>query len=160
MALAHIHVIELGQRTSVRAAGALLSQLGAHVIAYENGQHSLSPSQMAQLMAGKIRAPWEGVAEADLEAQLADAHIVLLSSDQPLSQAERVNDLLRAHPQLHIVDIVAERDAEHFLDQPLSDVALQALSGMMETTGMPDGPPVLVDGQPLELIAGLSLIHI
>ena len=155
MALAHIHVIELGQRTSVRAAGALLSQLGAHVIAYENEQHSLSPSQMAQLMAGKIRAPWEGVAEADLEAQLADAHIVLLSSDQPLSQAERVNDLLRAHPHLHIVDIVAERDAEHFLDQLLSDVALQALSGMMETTGMPDGPPVLVDGQPLELIAGL-----
>ena len=35
------------------------------------------------------------------------------------------------------------------------DLALQALSGMMETTGMAHGPPCPVDGEPLEMIAAL-----
>jgi crotonobetainyl-CoA:carnitine CoA-transferase CaiB-like acyl-CoA transferase len=152
-------VLEMGDRTGVRACGALFAQLGARVVSLATPTSFVTPIQRAQLMRGKEARHWDGNATnvAELRLLLVDCHIVLTSQDMPLADADALQCVLSEFAHLHIVDIVAARasgsDAGEFVG--LSDLALQALSGMMETTGMPDGPPVAVDGQPLELIAGL-----
>lgn len=140
--LAGILVAELGGREGVATAGTLLAQLGATVVTVEpRGARRPRDAHRAQFTAGKLSiAPDFGSREdAALLERLADAaDIVLVSGDIDDEPVRRVAD---GAPGI-VCDISAFGRSGPDAGRPFTEMQVQAVSGLMDTTGEPDGPPV------------------
>ncbi len=160
-ALGKLRVLELGQRTGARLCGSLFAQLGAEVIAVEIAPRRIpkidaTPSTRALLLAGK-RSFCPGADDADdgdaLSALAAFCNVIIISSDDD-GEYHPVLEEASAGGSIVIDITTVTQGAAHPL-AGRSDAAVQAFSGMMETTGLPAGPPTLVDGNPVEVTAAL-----
>jgi crotonobetainyl-CoA:carnitine CoA-transferase CaiB-like acyl-CoA transferase len=151
-------VAELGGRVGVALCGSLLAQLGATVIAVDpvrsEGQPPRGKSLWGeQLSAGKLSlAPRLGDQDRSLiESIAALSDVVLTSSDvdPPLLRLAPVKN-----PGNILCDLTAFGASGPQSGQPFSDLQVQALSGMMDTTGFPDGPPMPIPVPIVDVLAG------
>lgn len=137
-------VMELGSRIAAGVCGSLLSQLGATVVVVEPSQTSTAGKwkHRAQFVAGKLSI----LDDRDLIGDfVARCDAVLLSSD--------VDDAQLAPPGEAVVcDITAFGSGA---PETASEWQIQALSGIVETTGMADGAPVPVALPIIEFMTGV-----
>lgn len=147
-------VVEHGDRLGAAVCGSLLAQLGADVAVVER---SHAPARhkwasRASSVLGKrsilVRAGDAGD-DAFLDELLRAADIVLLSSD--VSPGCRYGPL----PEQIVCDITAFGSSGPLSGRPYSDVLVQAVSGLADTTGDPDAGPSLVGFPFCEISAGI-----
>ncbi|HYG91749.1 MAG TPA: CoA transferase [Azospirillum sp.] len=137
-ALAGIVVVEQSGRLAARMCGALLAELGATVL-------SVGATPADPFAAGKI--PVRG---GDWHALMARAHVAIVSSGRGAGVARRA---AMAGRRL-VLCSVTPFGLKH--RGTASDYALQALTGLMATTGEPGGPPEPVHAPLLDGFAGLN----
>ncbi len=149
-ALDGIIVLEIGGRVGTAICGSLLRQLGATVIAVEQGTGG-KRAHRAQLIAGKLSfAPAAGDS-ALLQRLLDRSDVVLASSDVDPPCALPAADI----PGSPVVcDLTAFGTSGAFAGQPWSDLQVQALTGICDTTGTADGPPVAIGVPICDVLAG------
>ena len=147
-ALSGILVTELGTRLGAAISGNLLMQMGATVVSVEtpegNDRSDLKGFHRPVMMAGKHSfAPREGVAEdEETLARLIEASdLVLTSSDVASPMARRA--VANAKNTI-VCDITAYGNSGPMAGKPAHEFELQALSGVSDTTGFPDGPPTSI----------------
>jgi crotonobetainyl-CoA:carnitine CoA-transferase CaiB-like acyl-CoA transferase len=141
--LADVLVAELGRRPGAAACGSVLAELGATVVAVVPEQDN--DAESAGFAVGKLRLT--GAPDDDLVRRLvAVADVVLLSSD--FDQA--------AVPDGAIVcDLTAFGASGPMAGKAYSETQIQAMAGIMETTGQAGGPPVALGAPVIELSTGL-----
>lgn len=144
--LDNVSVVELGDRLAVGLCGGLLQRLGADVVAVELA--SAAPARDSKwahrslLAAGKQILPVDcgeprGIARlADL---LGNADIVLISSDRDAPLAAALRAVLDKVPV--VCDITAFGNSGPCAGAGYTDAMMQAMAGLMDTTGSADGPP-------------------
>ena len=144
-------VTALGARGAVAVCGQLLSQLGATVITVESA--ATSPHR-AQYMAGKLSfVPRAGnVEDRALIDRLIDGSDIVLTSSDVDPVWLRAKDEKSARNV--VCDITAFGSTGPLAGKPASELAIQALSGIMDTTGFPDGPPVPIRLPIVDVVAG------
>lgn len=134
-ALAGVLVLETGGREAAGICGSLLAQLGATVVVAEpeaNGRPR--DVHRPQFLAGKLSVP----DDPDIVARLASvSDIVITSSDLDTQVPGVPADAILA-------DITAFGESGPLAGRAWSDVQIQAFSGIMDTTGFPDAPPVAI----------------
>lgn len=144
-------VTELGCRGAVSVCGSLLAQLGARVITVE--QDAPRPHR-AQYAAGKLSIRPDPAVPADralIERLVRRSDATLASSDvDPAWLAA----LLANEPANVLCDITAFGATGTLAGTPYSELEIQALSGIMDTTGFPDGPPVPIRVPIVDVVAG------
>ena len=152
-------VVELGNRIAVGACGSLLSHLGARVVAVEPRDRSTSGKwgNRAAMMAGKSSIVLDSADRHDraLQAELlARADVVLLSSDC----GDATNGFWGAAADAHqiVVDITAFGRGDTDEARDASDEVVQALGGVVDTTGLADGAPAVVGTPVLEMTTAVS----
>lgn len=141
-ALSGIVVTEIGLRSAVGICGSLLAQLGATVIAVE--PKGGRPTHRALFTADKLSFELKGNAEADtqlLRDLIARSDVILTSSD--VDQI-RLQDLNVAGSPV-ICDTTAFGASGANAGLAWSEQQIQALSGIADTTGFDDGPPVAIE---------------
>lgn len=141
-------VLELGGREAAGVCGSLLSHLGATVTVVEPKAASRSRDACRpQLVAGKLSFAFDNDSASDRELVsrlIARSDVVLTSSDVDIPQLQ----VPTAHPDNIVCDLTAFGSTGPCAGLPFSEAQLQALSGMMDTTGPGNGPPVSI-GVPL-----------
>ena len=155
-------VLELGERKAVGAAGSLLAQLGCRVIQIEPcgdaGAEQRAPradlkwSTRAQFACSKWSVALDPASPPDLALaqRLADAaHIVLTSAD-----VDRIAVEVDAESKVHCQVTAFGADGP-LQGKPHTDTQVQALSGILDTTGMPDCEPIPVGGHAVEFATGI-----
>jgi len=156
-------VLESGARIGAAIAGSLLAQLGATVICVE----SHSAGSFAQpkwhhrlpLAAGKLCIQINAANSSDrglLERLASASDIALVCSDAD-PQAYQTDALPALAPRAVLCDLTAFGDTGPYAGWAATDVQIQALSGMMDATGMADSPPLPVALTLLEHLAGIHL---
>ncbi|MGV6875633.1 CaiB/BaiF CoA transferase family protein [Pseudochelatococcus sp. B33] len=138
-------VVEFGTRVGVAICGSLLAQLGATVVLIEPPLDAVPPGGKSlwreQFAAGKLSlVPSGGHEDAELvDALLARSDVVLTSSDaDPAALRPQETD----RPDNVRCDISAFGTSGPYMGLPFGELQIQALSGLMDTTGFADGPPV------------------
>jgi len=151
-------------------ATALLADLGAEVIKIEppqgddyraigpmkNGQSALFTvmNRNKKSLVLDLKQP-EAV---QLVQQLAAQADVVVENFRP-GVAERLGigpeALRRLHPKLVYVSVSGFGQTGPLAHRPAYDIVVQAMSGLMEATGDPDGPPTLVGEAVSDVVAGL-----
>ncbi|MGQ7793613.1 CaiB/BaiF CoA transferase family protein [Faunimonas sp. B44] len=152
--LQDVVVVEAGSRGAVAVCGSLLAQLGATVIALETAKDSPKARHRAPYMAGKRSLRPDPSSPADramMERLFSGGDIVLVSSDL---DPEWLRPVGGSAPGNVICDITAFGSTGPLTGRPLSELGVQALSGIMDTTGFPDGPPVPITVPIVDVIAG------
>jgi crotonobetainyl-CoA:carnitine CoA-transferase CaiB-like acyl-CoA transferase len=165
--LSGIVVAEIGERIAVGVCGSLLAQLGATVIveepaaAHRRGKWRQRASAMAgkrSVTFGDVPGP-RGVPDAagdgrpsssppfDRDALLDGVDIVLLSSDDGSGSSTWVRHYADT---TIVVDITAFGHGSPWEGRGGSEEAVQALTGIVATTGPIDRPPVAVGVPVLE----------
>jgi crotonobetainyl-CoA:carnitine CoA-transferase CaiB-like acyl-CoA transferase len=156
-------VVELGQRLGAGICGSLLAEAGADVFCvqqYDTGQppHSKRTSPVIKsLLPGKQSLGIAGFFPAE-EPIVADlirrADVVIVSSDSDPQWPHPIAEALRnAHI---VVDVTAfGSGAGPFTGRAYADPLIQALAGIMDTTGEPDGPPAMCEAPIIEMSAAL-----
>jgi crotonobetainyl-CoA:carnitine CoA-transferase CaiB-like acyl-CoA transferase len=158
-ALVDIFVVELGSREAVGVCGCLLAQAGARVVLFEFEDQAVQGwkwSNRVHFATGKLSVLIRDRDCADeklLIAALKKADVVLLSSDvdpiwRELVDAHSSNDAI-------ICDLTAFGRGVPFDGPPATDKDIQALTGVAETTGFTDGPPVMLNVPVMEYSAGM-----
>ena len=150
-------VVEIGTRIGAAVCGSLLAQLGATVVAVESTS-SLPVSKAhhrEQLVAGKLSFAPNVADPADRQLTadiLACADVIIASSD-----TDRVDlQSLVSHRSDQIVcDVTAFGQGGPLAGRPCLDAEIQALTGMADTTGLPDEPPVATALPLVEHLAGM-----
>jgi len=158
-------VVEVAGNIAVAVCASLLASLGAAVIRIETHEQSrqveaVGPARQALLAGGKTRVVLEqSAAKGEGLAALCDRGDVLLMDEAAI--AGPAADVLRARIAAPGDRIVCSLTALG-LDAPeapppgAGEAILQALSGILATTGEKGGPPVCV-GIPLtEMCSGVS----
>lgn len=146
-------VLELGSRVGVGACGSLLAQLGAEVVLAEpahGGRASAKRRSGANFEAGKLRL--NCVADPGLdrfERLIEFADVIILSTDVDGSPSW-LNGL--ATRKVIMCDITAYGRYGALAGQPDSEWQVQARSGIVETTGLGEGPPTLIPFPAIEMI--------
>ena len=129
-----IQVLEIGSRIGVGASGTLLASLGAEVFLVDSIP-KFRPNKWSienNLSIGKKLINLE---EVNSYINLVD--IVLISTDIS-------DDVLYQFSDNQIVcDITAYGKSSSLTKDPHPDALIQAVSGLADTTGQPDGPPIL-----------------
>ena len=154
-----IRVVELGARTSAGVCGRLLADLGACVYAVEPRQGSATGkwADRVSALAGKhsLLADPQNPADVEPVAQLIRAcEVAILSSD--LDGADWPACWREALADCPIVcDLSAFGSSGPLAGQCVDELALQALSGVMHTTGLPGGAPTAVGVPVIDMSAGL-----
>jgi len=156
--LTGVFVVELGSRLGVRACGSLLSQLGATVVMLERlDAGSLpEPSRRAPYAWGKHAIGWRAADTADLalvERLVRRADVVITASDVDGTLPALLAEAVRTRPIR--CDITATGSTGPLAGQPLTDAMVQALTGIMDTTGLVGGPPVQLGMPVTELSTGI-----
>ena len=152
-ALQGVTVLELGSRVGAAICGSLLMQLGATVVCVEDPTDPRADTkwrQRAQLAAGKLSVA-AGATDSGLLASLAlRCDVALLSSDIPAPFGP-----VELAPGAVSCDVTAFGSFGPMRGQACSDVQIQALSGVLDSTGHADGPPVPVGIPLVEVVAGI-----
>jgi crotonobetainyl-CoA:carnitine CoA-transferase CaiB-like acyl-CoA transferase len=148
-------VLELGVRTGASLCGALLSQLGAEVVFVEQRprldvpEHKLA--HRTCFAAGK-RSLVPGADDGPLLRRLvlaADAVITSSDLDPALPELPQGWQAGRV-----VCDVTAYGASGPLAGRPDGERQVQARSGVMQITGLPDGPPVAIDLPLLEFMTG------
>ena len=147
-------VVEFGRRLAARACGSLLTQAGATVIMVEpQASRSYARDVRSQIFAGgKLSICWDPSNSADrarIRALIDVADVVILSTDVDNDVPADVSHACDGRPV--VCDVTATGLTGPLAGQPLSDAAIQALCGIIDTTGPADGPPVLIGIPVVEL---------
>ncbi|MGV6875655.1 CaiB/BaiF CoA transferase family protein [Pseudochelatococcus sp. B33] len=154
MSLEGVNVVEIGVRGAAAVCGSLLAQLGAKVILVEHDGQSPKAGHRTQYAAGKLswRFDRNDAGDRALFAGLcARSDIVITSSDV---DPEWLHVPDAASPANIVCDITAFGMSGPLAGRPLSELGVQAISGIMDTTGFPDGPPVPIRVPIVDVIAG------
>ena len=151
-------VLEVGARIGVSVAGSLLAQLGAEVVCVE-GQGSGGFPQPKwlhrdQLLAGKRSLRFVPGDAAALVHWAAQVDVVLLSSDVD-AMAHGQAPLPQLPPQAIVCDLTAFGASGPLSGTPATDAEVQALTGVMDATGLADGPPLPMPLSLIEQLAGI-----
>lgn len=153
-ALGGVLVVELGQRIAAGVAGTLLAQAGADVVVVEAPGLSSSDKakHRAQITAGKQSILLNGETEKTVRDLVRKADVVIQSD----TDAASLRDLRTEGGSSQVVcDISAFGSSGPMAGQVDSEILIQAISGIMDVTGMPDGVPTAVGLPFLEVSAGL-----
>lgn len=157
-----VTVVELGARIAAGACGSLLAQLGARVLLIEprDGAATGKWAQRAVFAAGKTSLALDPADPADralLRRVVAAADVVLTSGDVADPLAAAVADLVAAEDAGRQVrcDLTAFGSSGPMAGKPYPDALVQALTGLMETSGFADGPPQGMPAPILEFSAGI-----
>ena len=146
-------VVEVGDRIAVGACGSLLAQAGATVVIVDPlpERHSGKWTRRATAAAGKLSVQIDPDSAADrdlLAALVAAADVVLDSSDTQEAVASWSDD----RPQSQIFcDITAFGHSGPWEGQGGSESVVQAVSGIVATTGPEDDEPVVAKISILEM---------
>ncbi|HEY0570461.1 MAG TPA: CoA transferase, partial [Enterovirga sp.] len=155
-ALDGVIVAELGERIGAGVCGSLLAQLGATVIVPERpGAAGGKHRHRAQMLAGKLSVvlrPDNAADAALLDRLVARSDILILSSD--LDPARRPRAWPESGSRVEC-DVTAFGDSGPMAGKPFSDAQIQALSGILDTTGMADGPPTPIWLPIVEFMTGV-----
>lgn len=141
-------VVELGDRISAGACGSLLAQLGASVVLIEpdaaDARNNTKWAHRPLFAAGKESLVISDEAGSDaglLAALLQRCDVALTSSDL---DSNWMLDLVERYADHAIrCDISAFGASSPQPNAPLTDAALQALTGLIDTTGEEGKPPIL-----------------
>jgi crotonobetainyl-CoA:carnitine CoA-transferase CaiB-like acyl-CoA transferase len=152
--LADMLIVEFGHRLAVRACSSLLAQAGATIIMVEpQASRSYPRDARSQIFAGgKLSICWDPSNAADrarVRALIEEADVVLLSTDVGNDMSADIDRACKARPV--VCDITATGSTGPLAAQPLSDAAIQALCGILDTTGLADGPPIRIGIPVVEL---------
>src|ERR1700733_3402439 len=157
-ALSGVVVLELGGRIGTGVCGSLLAQLGATVILVEGGDDRIDGKwrRRATCAAGKGSLKLNSSEQGDrdlLRDVIQRSDVVLLSSDTD----SRFSDLIvAASEQDRIVcDLTAYGHDSPLMGQADSEWQIQALTGIVETTGSGDGTPIPVPLPIVEYMTGV-----
>jgi crotonobetainyl-CoA:carnitine CoA-transferase CaiB-like acyl-CoA transferase len=156
--LGPISVVELGNRAGVGALGGLLSQLGAQTIVIELPQLQTTGKWRNRpvMMAGKrsIVLDYSSSQGADDLERLIDAADVLLLSSDVDAEQRRLWDSSRSK-ELIVCDMTAFGHSGPLANKTASDSIVQAMSGVVDTTGPMDHPPTAIGTPILEMHAAV-----
>jgi len=153
--LAGVVVLELGVRTGASLCGSLLAQLGAEVIFVERQPRLAVPehklAHRACFAAGK-RSLVPGADDLDLLRRLAlAADAMLISSDLDPALPGLPADWREGRV---VCDLTAYGATGPLAGRADGERQVQARSGVMQITGLADGPPVAIDLPMLEFMTG------
>lgn len=157
-----IRVLEIGSRIAVSACGRLLADLGATVFVVEGtdpvGEGRGKWRDRANAMAARHGIVCDRTDRDDLAALGAlvkACDVVLMSSDvdDELANTPLVAEALAACPI--VCDITAFGQSGPWAGRPAAEVEIQALGGLLETTGLADGDAVPISVPIVETSAGL-----
>lgn len=147
--LDNVSVVELGERLSVGLCGGLLQRLGAKVLAVEPAPATfVTPARASKWAHGPALTAGKQVVQVDFEDQrelaaLADvirnADVILTSSDHATTLDTMLKEMLHQQPVL--CDITAFGASGPCAGSDYSDAMMQAIAGLMDTTGSVSGPP-------------------
>ncbi len=158
-ALADTLVLELGSRIGAGVCGSLLAQLGASVVVVESSGAEPPAGKWrhrAQFTAGKLNicAEREDPSDRDLLRNLvARCDALILSSDVDGILASVVPASTQAKKV--VCDVTAFGRTGTLACRPDAEWQIQALSGIIETTGMVDGAPVPIPLPVVEVMTGV-----
>jgi crotonobetainyl-CoA:carnitine CoA-transferase CaiB-like acyl-CoA transferase len=154
-ALEAIVVTELGGREAVGVCGMLLAQLGATVVVVEpTGLQRPRDACRAQLTAGKQSLACDLRLEQDrslLARLVARSDVLLTSSDIDPPELRRSAGV----PAGIVCDITAFGATGPRAGEAFSELQLQALTGIADTTGLADGPPLPIGVPILGYVSGV-----
>ncbi|MFT3820606.1 MAG: CoA transferase [Rubrivivax sp.] len=174
-ALAGVRVIGLTNWLSGAYAEQLLADMGAEVIRVERPgtgddarqappfHHGVSttylyPNRNKKSVTLNLKDP----RGADLLKQLVAGADVLIENQRP-GMLERLGlgyDVLsQANPALVMTSISGFGQTGPYRQQPAYDMNIQAITGLMSLTGMPDGPPVRAGVAISDYLAGLNAAY-
>ena len=149
-----IRVVEFGDRIAVGGCGSVLAALGAEVILAEppdhHGRDKWGTGNAARI--GKQVLP---TTDSRLAMHLAQADVVLLSSDV---SGRPTTEHSRATNSPVVCDITAYGSTGPLAGRPDPDALVQAISGLADTTGEPDGPPLVCGFPAAEALAALLAV--
>jgi crotonobetainyl-CoA:carnitine CoA-transferase CaiB-like acyl-CoA transferase len=161
-ALENVLVVELGARIGAAVCGSLLAQLGARVIAIEiaSGLPGFDKSgHRGQLCPGKFSIAPDLEDEDErrmLRKMIARSDILLMSGDIDLP-AIRALVPERSARQV-FCNVTAFGNRGPLSGEACSDAEVQALVGIMHTTGNNNGPPVPIPLPVLEYLTGMHAV--
>src|ERR1700743_2352329 len=154
-ALAGVLVVEHGRRIGAAVCGSWLAQLGATVVVMERREfHDLKSPHRDQLCARKLSfAPERNPPRAArrLEDLISHSDLVITSSDV---DANGVAFPPRRDGQIFCDITALGKDSSS--ECPYSDAQIQALTGIVDTTGLDGGAPTLI---PLPVVEYLTGMH-
>jgi len=157
-ALEGMRVLELGSRIGVGACGRILADAGAEVIVVEprTRQEADKWQDRPLATAGKHSLAFEPTRPDDcavLEAAAWRCDVVLTSSDVDVALHGGLRSALDDIPIA--CDITAFGATGPLAGIAASELDLQAMSGLADTTGFRDGDPVAIRLPIVELLTGL-----
>lgn len=151
-------VVELGARIAAAACGRLLADLGAAVYVVEprTARSDWKWTDRVSVAANKRSVLFDPAAAEDVEVVadlLEQAHVVILSSDIGGPLPFRWVAALEKTPI--VCDITACGSSGPLAGRALTDQDLQAMTGLVATTGLPQGPATSTSVPVLEMSGGL-----
>ena len=147
-------IVEIGLRVGAGVCGALLTQLGANTVFVE--QPGSVDQARRLLAAGKLSvqiSPQDGEDIDLLRQLLARADVIVASSDMD-SEAFEVAAGGEVGDQI-VCDVTAYGRTGPCAGRADSEWQVQAVSGIIDTTGMPGGPPVPIVLPVVEYMTGV-----
>jgi crotonobetainyl-CoA:carnitine CoA-transferase CaiB-like acyl-CoA transferase len=131
-----VGVLDLGSRTAVHACSGLLAQAGASVRSFTPGASGGAPDALLAAIGG--------------------ADVVVLSSDTcDAALVDMVRRAARNAGTVMVCDITACGATGPHARAAYSELDIQALTGLMDTTGFADAPPTPIGLPYCELSAGI-----
>ena len=165
-----LRVLDFSRVLAGPFATALLADLGAEVIKVEPPQgddyRAIGPlrngeSALFTVMNRNKKSlvlDLKQAAAVTLVHELAERSDVVLENFRP-GVAERLGigaeALMARNPRLVYVSISGFGQSGPYAHRPAYDIIVQAMSGLMEATGDPDGPPTLVGEAVSDVVSGL-----
>ena len=168
--LSDLRVLDFTRVLAGPYATALMADLGADVIKIEGPEgdeyrhigpfHHGESALFQSVNRGKrsIVLDLKNAADRDTALALADRADVLIENFRP-GVMERLGlgaaDLCVRNPRLIYASVSGFGQTGPMASRPAYDIIVQAMSGMMELTGSPDGPPTMVGEAIADVAAGL-----
>jgi crotonobetainyl-CoA:carnitine CoA-transferase CaiB-like acyl-CoA transferase len=142
-------IVERGERLAVGVCGAVLRDLGAQVFC--TGLYDSSPDLSAYDGCAYLRHGKSIVPASALPGHDGDADVILYSSDFTPAP-----DVMNGDAGRQILCDITALGSELSRDiRPLTDLQIQAMSAIVDTTGLPDAPPTPVAFPVVEMTTGL-----
>jgi crotonobetainyl-CoA:carnitine CoA-transferase CaiB-like acyl-CoA transferase len=161
--LPELLVVELGQRLGAGFCGSLLAELGASVVAIELSEPRRGSADKAphrdSLVAGKRSLRFDPSSSDDIDLVtrlITRADVIVVSTDLDPVWPEPIKAAIASCNAI-IGDVSAFGDGGPMAGVPYSDALVQALAGSLDTSGEPEGSPVLCSAPIIEVAAALYL---
>ena len=158
--LSNVVVVEIGDRHAVGACGSLLAELGATVVLIEPSGLAASKgtkwTYRPAVAAGKRSFAIDVASASDIalvRQAIARADAVVVSSDTAPAWAREV--VRGAEASTIVCDVTAFGRSGPLANRNYSDALVQAMTGVLDTTGDPEGPPALTQIPVIEWASGL-----